>query len=225
MYETQKIIVSISIAWAVIALIWQGIQSRGKGRTDYSVGSGNPIAGIIYNFTWAMLPNHKETIGNHPFWFAIGLLMHIGIFIAIVQIVWYLFTPHPRSIIDTFYVPPIHDIISTGLFIILAISSLCAIVLFLKRVFSKTLRSMSSFDDYFSILLVLDFLVVATIRELSIFQWGPFFIHAAILFFYLPLGKLRHALFFFVARAEYGSRLGYRGTYPAKSGVKVKTVD
>ena len=167
-----------------------------------------------------MLPNHKETISRHPVWFSVGLMMHIGIFIAVVQVLIDLLTPIPDPALIPLFPNPIHDVFSTGLFLILAIASICAFILFLKRVFSATMRYMSSFDDYFSILLVLDFLVAASIRELTVFQWGPFFIHAAILFFYLPLGKLRHALFFFVARAEYGSRLGYRGTYPSKSGVK-----
>ncbi|MCX6646901.1 MAG: hypothetical protein NTY09_11210 [bacterium] len=220
MFLTERIIASVSIIWAISALIYQWIKARGKGRIDYSVQAGNPIRGIIYNFTWAMLPSHKETISRHPVWFSIGLLMHIGIFIAIVQVIIDILIPKQYMVPIPLFPNPIHDVIITGLFFILAIASLCAAVLFLKRVFSKTLRYMSSFDDYFSILLVLDFLLAASFRELRIFQWGPFFIHSAILFFYLPLGKLRHALFFFIARAEYGSRLGYRGTYPAKSGVK-----
>jgi hypothetical protein len=43
---------------------------------------------------------------------------------------------------------------------------------------------------------------------------AAFLIYAGVLFLYFPLGKLRHAVFFFVARADYGRRLGYRGVYP-----------
>ena len=39
-------------------------------------------------------------------------------------------------------------------------------------------------------------------------------IYTGLLLVYLPLGKLRHAVFFFVARGDYGRRLGFRGVYP-----------
>ena len=42
--------------------------------------------------------------------------------------------------------------------------------------------------------------------------------YAALIFLYLPLGKLRHAVFFFVARGDYGWRLGHRGVYPPAGG-------
>ena len=220
MYLPERIITAISILWVIIALIYQWISARGGGRIDYSAKAGSPIKGIIYNFTWAMLPAHKETISRHPVWFTIGVLMHIGILAAIALVFVDLLTPRPYEIIDVMNLSPIPGIISTVLSIIFLIASVCAISLLIKRLGSHEMRAMSSPDDYISILLVMDFLLVALARELGLVYWSIFLIHSAILFFYLPLGKLRHALFFFIARADYGSRLGYRGTYPAKNGAR-----
>jgi len=204
----ERIITLVSIIWAVIALTFQVVCARGSGRKDYSVPAGSPIKGIIYSFTWAMLPSHKETIRLHPVWFTVGVVMHIGILLAMSKVLLVLINPQ---------MAPIGVTIFRSLF---PVALLCAIILFLKRIFSVTLRSMSSPDDYISILLVIDFLFVALAREFGWMNPGVFLIHASVLFFYLPLGKLKHALFFFVARADYGARLGYRGTYPAKIGVK-----
>ena len=204
----ERIITLVSIIWAIAALTLQVVSARGNGRNDYSVPAGSPIKGVIYNFTWAMLPSRKETIRLHPIWFTIGVVMHIGILLAILKVLVVLIRPEAA---------PIGVMIFRSLF---PVALLCAIVLFLKRIFSVTLRSMSSPDDYISILIVIDFLFVALAREIGWMNAGVFLIHASVLFFYLPLGKLKHALFFFVARAEYGARMGYRGTYPAKIGVK-----
>jgi nitrate reductase gamma subunit len=134
--------------------------------------------------------------------------MHIGIFLAILEVLIVLISPQiaPVSLIAFGIVP--------------GISIICAIILFLKRIFSVTMRSMSSPDDYISILLVIDFMVAAMAHEIGYLGSGAFLIHATVLFFYFPLGKLKHALFFFIARADYGARLGYRGVYPVKSGVR-----
>ena len=81
---------------------------------------------------------------------------------------------------------------------------------------SPELRPMSSFDDYLSVSLVIAFLVCAALEGLGLVGRPIFYVCSAAVFFYMPLGKLRHVLFFFVARLDYGRRLGYRGTYPSK---------
>ena len=208
MDSTERIIAAVSIAWAVIALLFQLVSARRIGRKDYSVRAGSPIKGVIYNFTWAMLPSHKETMRLHPYLFAVGVLMHIGVILAIVEILLLLVYP------DMIFISPIVIGVTFG------IPSLCALFLLLRRVFSVNLRSMSSIDDYLSVLITLDFLLAALAHGFGLTGSGVFMVHAALLFFYLPFGKLRHAAFCPVARAEFGALLGYRGTYPAKSGVK-----
>ena len=193
----------------VFLLIYQLIQARGTGRRDYSARAGDTIRGMLYNFTWAMLPSHKETVRLHPFEFTIGVLMHIGIFIAIAKALILIIVP-------TFDIP-----ISYVLVILLGISAFCAIWLLMRRIISLNLRFMSHPDDYVSIVLSLVFMLSAIAQESGFIDAGAFLIVSAIVFFYLPLGKLKHALFFFVARADYGARLGYRGTYPVRNGGSV----
>lgn len=208
MLSTEQIIISISIAWAVIGLLVQWILARGGGRKDYSVRAGNPVLGIIYNFTWAMTPAHKETIRLHPVKFIIGILMHVGIFLAILKVLLLLINPSGAPFVPV----PVS--------VILGVALLCGLYLFLRRCYSPDLRLMSSPDDYISIMLSLGLLLAAILHEFGLITNGALLIYASVLFFYLPLGKLSHALFFFIARAEYGARLGYRGTYPVKHSAK-----
>ncbi|MFH1677183.1 MAG: hypothetical protein ABIC40_09185, partial [bacterium] len=116
MYLAERIIVLISIAWVILALAYQWIKARGAGRKDYSEKAGSPIKGIIYNFTWAMLPRHKETISKHPVWFTVGVIMHIGILAAIARVIVYLLTPQSNSNIINLFPKP--DIVSIALSII-----------------------------------------------------------------------------------------------------------
>ena len=206
MLLTERIIASIGIVWVIISIIVQWAQSRGTGRTDYSARSGDVIRGIIYNFTWAMLPSHKETVRLHPYKFVIGTLMHIGIFLALAKALMLIVWPQVLH-----YNPAVPVVI-------LAIAILCGIYLFFRRVLSSDLRKMSAPEDYISVVVTLGFMIAAMAHESGLISPGAFLICAAIVFFYMPIGKLKHAWFFFIARADYGARLGYRGTYPARNG-------
>ena len=41
-----------------------------------------------------------------------------------------------------------------------------------------------------------------------------YFLEASLLMLYLPVGKLRHTIYFFAARYHLGYFFGYRGTWP-----------
>jgi nitrate reductase gamma subunit len=205
MLITERIIVSVSILWAIAFLLAQVLSSRGN-RRDFSVPAGSPLAGVIYNFTWAMLPQHKESIRLHPGTFTIGILMHLGIFYAIIRTLLLIIDP-------TLIAPGLHLI---G--IIPAIGAFCGIFLLIKRIITPKMKLMSSPDDYISILLTLCLCGVAAMHDFGRVGPGALMVMATIVFIYMPFGKLKHAIFFFIARADYGYRLGYRGTYPSKAG-------
>lgn len=205
MNETIRIIAMASIAWTAIALLVQWVQSKGYRRKDYSAKAGNPIKGIIYNFTYAMTPSHKESIKLHPLEFTVGVIMHIGIFVSIAKAVIALINPQLAT--------HSHLILA----VILAAAIICALIQLFRRILSKELRSISTFDDYLAIVIVSDFLISAFLQEKGVISLTAFLIHATIVFIYMPIGKLRHVLFFFAVRTDFGARLGYRGTYPSKS--------
>ena len=61
------------------------------------------------------------------------------------------------------------------------------------------------------------FLVVSILFVFGQVAVTTYFACSSVLFFYLPLGKLRHCIFFFAARFNFGGRLGCRSVYPVQS--------
>jgi hypothetical protein len=76
------------------------------------------------------------------------------------------------------------------------------------------LRTLSTTDDHVSIWLVTGFLACTAIAV-----WQPqfaaaMFLSAGVMFAYIPLGKIRHCLYFFFARRSFGRFVGHRGVLP-----------
>ncbi len=203
MSDTARYIAFASIAWSALLLTAQLIAARGHGRRDFSVRAGSKLQGLIYNFTAGMMPAHKETVRKHPIKFLIGVVMHMGAFAGFAKV---------GILLSAFSTEPIYPPVTLPF---LGIAFLCGVYLLVRRATTPYLRIMSVFDDYFSILATLCFIAFTMLHEANLIGGSFFLYSSAGLFFYLPLGKLKHALFFFVARANYGARLGYRGVYPA----------
>jgi hypothetical protein len=89
----------------------------------------------------------------------------------------------------------------------------CAALL-VRRAALRELRFLSVPDDYVSNLAVAAFLAATAAFLAGAIGAGALQIAAALLLLYLPLGKLRHALFFWLARGDLAWRLGLRGVYP-----------
>jgi hypothetical protein len=202
MHDASWIAALSSVAFAAAALAIQLASAWGGGRRDLSAPAGSAARGVLFNFTLGMAPGHKETARLHPVKFAIGVAMHVGVVLAILRALVLLAAPG---------LAPPFPIALAALF---GASAACGAILFVRRLVVADLRGMSSFEDYFSALMTIGFLVASSLEQLGGVSRSAFFACAAALFFYLPLGKLRHAAFFFAARADYGRRLGHRGVYP-----------
>lgn len=208
MLVIERIIVASSVVWAAALLLWRLATVWGGGRKDYSARAGSPARGVLYNFTTAMSPAHKEAARLHPFKFTVGLVMHVGVALAVVKVLVILVKP------ETLPLAPV----PLGGF--LGLATAAALFLFVRRFFSPNLRPISVFDDYFAAFVTTLFLGAASLHEFRVVTTGAFLLIGAGATFYVPLGKLRHVLFCPVARFDLGRRLGYRGTFPATRGVK-----
>ncbi|HUU83192.1 MAG TPA: hypothetical protein VM243_06775 [Phycisphaerae bacterium] len=197
-----KVFAASAILWSVIALAVQVWQAWGGGRRDYSERAGSPARGVVYNFTVAMTPAHKETIRRHPFAFAIGLVMHVGVVLVLVSVVLLLAWPAAGGVVLRVGRP------------VVVLSLLAGAFLLVRRAVAGDLRAMNAPDDYLAVAVTCVLLLLASIPAMSSENPVVLLIYSGLLALYLPLGKLRHVVFFFVARADYGRRLGYRGVYP-----------
>ena len=189
----------ISLAFHFIRLIRLGSPK------DYSLKRGNLKSAIAYSFVGAMNPLKKESAYLHLPTYTAGILYHIGTFTSIVIFFLFIFN---ISLAYTF---------QWVLICILFVSSVSGLGIFLKRLTQKKLRSLSNPDDYISNILVTAFQLFTLIALISE-AFAPFyFICAGLLLLYLPLGKLKHSLYFFAARYHLGFFYGWRGIWPEKS--------
>jgi hypothetical protein len=196
--NAARIFCALAAVVSFAALAWQLRAARGVGRVDRSVAAGDPARCVRYAFTLAMLPRHKETVRLHPLEFALGLLLHAGAVPALLGAALAAAAP------------------AAGLAVLGALRPLFAIALaaglalLARRIFSARLRALSIPDDYAAIAATCGLLACAWRAPAAVVL-----VYAGALFLYLPLGKLRHAVFFFAARGDLGRRLGRRGVYPA----------
>ena len=197
-----KIFVALSLVWAVIALTVQVLTAWGGGRRDYSKPAGSPARGLLYGFTGAMLPAHKETVRLHPAKFAVGLVLHVGVIVTLSGAVLLLIAPVIGGRLLAVVWP------------LLLVSLIAGLYLFVHRLRSPVLRTLSVPDDYLATLATCGWLALACVAAVGERGLLAFLVYTGVLLVYLPLGKLRHAVFFFVARGEYARRLGHRGVYP-----------
>jgi nitrate reductase gamma subunit len=133
-----------------------------------------------------------------------GLLYHIGTFTAIVLFFLLLVNIELTGSMQWVLIG------------ILAVSGLSGCGIFLKRITIKKLRSLSNPDDYISNLLVTVFQFF-TLGMLVKESFAPiYFLCVSLLLLYLPLGKLKHSLYFFSARYHLGFFYGWRGIWPSR---------
>jgi hypothetical protein len=189
-----------SIAWAIVglgatvAVAWRRGTSRVAG-----VDAGPAWPGIAYAFGPGMSPRAKESAANHPWLYAAGVLYHAGIAAAALTLavtVARIALPSP---------------VAGALAVILIASLAAGAGLFARRASSELLRAISAPDDYASNLLVNAWLATAVLSLTLPRATTVFLVTTILLGLYAPLGKIRHCVFFLLARAEFGARLGRRG--------------
>jgi len=196
--DTPRVVAAASFAWAVALLAGQAALAwRRRGR-DYAVAAASPWLGLVYTFTLGLSPARKETARRHPLKLGAGIILHVAIGAAIARAV-------------AFVAIPTRDLLPGATIALCASGVPAAASLLANRAYHPILRAMNGADDYAAILFTGAFIALAAAAALKLIPSYLFGYAAAAFFFYLPLGKLRHALFCPLARAELGLRLGRRG--------------
>ena len=192
----MKLLVMLAGSWCVLLLGAQLLQARSYGRKRaFAPAAGNPGAGVRYAFTGAMLPWAKESVRMNPASYLGGLAYHAGLFAAFTMLFW-----------------PSRALAALPLAGALAGSALLA-----KRILKPHLRGLSNADDFIANGLATGFAALAGASAFlpwaaSILPWW-----CAALLFYIPLGKIRHCVFFFLSRYHLGAFFGRRGSFPPEA--------
>lgn len=170
---------------------------------DYAPPSGNPGKGIQYSFTGAMSPSKKESAFLHLPTYTAGLAFHMGTFLSVFLV----FLLLADVVLPSF--------LAWGLAALLMAASACGLAILIKRIVKIGLRQLSNPDDYISNILVTGFQLITAIALIPGVSLKPLlFTWAGILLLYIPMGKLKHLMYFFAARRQLGLFYGRRGVWP-----------
>ncbi len=175
----------------------------GKPR-DLSRKAGNTGAAIVYSFTSAMSPTNKESAFLHLPTYSAGIVYHIATFVSLAVMLLMVVSIN----------------FSQSLKFILAITafagSASGIAILVKRIADKKLRRLSNPDDYISNILVTVFQLMTGLALLFDSLYPAYLLVAALLFLYMPVGKLKHIIYFFAARYHLGFFYGWRNVWPPR---------
>lgn len=176
--------------------------------SDRSPIKGNISHGITYAFTTGMLPWTKESTRIHTIAYLRGIGFHIGIFTAIGVV-----------IVSPFWAS-LPSLLSWILFWVLALGAVLGAAGGILRIAKHNLRGLSLPDDHFAVWLTTLFITLAGLAVVRDAFVIPMYIVSAVTFVYVPLGKIRHCLYFFFSRSFFGKFFGRRAVFPHPEVVK-----
>ncbi|MGZ6316127.1 MAG: hypothetical protein ACXWNQ_02615 [Anaerolineales bacterium] len=175
---------------------------------DKSPLKGDPQQGIRYAFTLGMMPWAKESTRIHMVAYLRGIGFHMGIFAALgALLISPFWTLLPREL-------------TVLLLVVLGISSLLGAAGGVMRLAEHNLRGLSTPDDHFAVRLVTIWMAVSALAVWNSAFLAAFYILSAITLAYIPLGKIRHCLYFFFSRTFFGKFFGRRAVFPHPEAVK-----
>jgi hypothetical protein len=179
---------------------------------ELSEKSGSIPRAEVYSYTVAMFPREKESCYLHLPTYIGGVLFHIGTFIGLFLFLVFFFVE--PALFREWLLLAIAVLLVC---LYLVVSAISGIALLLKRLLLKKLRTLSTLDDYLSNLLTTSFQIVTAFYLYFLNDAATYYyIFASILLLYLPVGKLRHAVYFFAARYQLGFFYGWRNSWPPK---------
>jgi hypothetical protein len=204
-----KLAIGCALAWTGANFIsfWRRLlKLRRLGPEAWPRGS--PREGVIYALGKGLLPWEKESTRRHWLIYLIGISYHLSIAAGFLWLGIIIFSPLASSSPRLFLTP------------FLAIGAGAGLSLFWRRVLNPKLRNLSQPDDYAANLLVDSFLFSAALTTVKPGTEAFLLVMSFCLILYIPLGKIRHCVFFLPSRFIFGRYFGRRGILPQQSGVK-----
>jgi nitrate reductase gamma subunit len=173
--------------------------------TDGPSGAKRSLFSIA--MPWAM-----GSTRQHPFLYVQFVIFHLGV---------------AASIAMSFVIPYAPQLIS-GRAVIFCLqvlfigAALVGVVRLIRRLSDVYLRAISSPDDYFSLALLIVWLVLSSLAAPNSRQTSApllaYFFMTAFFLVYVPFSKISHYIYYPFARWYLGRTLGHRGVYPLVKG-------
>lgn len=194
-------VIGLAIAVVGIALRWRHLSLRPLP-VDRTPAKGNPGRGVAYALTLGMAPWSKESTRLHAVAYMRGVGFHLAVFLGLAAVAaspWW---------------PIVPGQVRLGVAVVLAAGAILGIAGSLMRLIELHLRTVSTPDDHFAVAWVTVFLAVTATALWNAAFAVPMYLVTALMLAYVPLGKIRHCLYFFVSRVFFGRFVGRRGVLP-----------
>jgi len=175
---------------------------------DRSPIKGNLSHGITYAFSTGMMPWAKESTRIHMLAYLRGIGFHVGVFAAIGAV---LLSPFWGWL-------PL--LLRQLLFWVLLLGAILGAAGGVMRIAERNLRGLSLPDDHFAVWLTTLFILMTGLALVNKAFTIPMYLLSAATFVYVPLGKIRHCLYFFFSRLFFGRFFGRRAVFPHPQATK-----
>ncbi len=195
-------------------LIWLlKFKPTGERQARTGLPGRTPRKGILYSWAIIAMPWAMESSRTRFLLYLQFVIFHLGVAAAILL---------------SFIIPYLPQLLGERI-LVLGIQGItgaaCAMGLFrlIRRVSSRSMRAISSPDDYFSLTLLIVWLLFATLAAPNSTAGGEgilltFFILTAFFLIYVPFSKISHYLYYPFTRYYFGKTMGRRGVYPLARG-------
>ena len=206
--EVQIVALSFLLLVYILRIIWL---FRFKSHKEKSYPEGNATAGIAYSMLNVAMPWAMESARKRPFFYIQFVLFHLGVTFAIGA---------------TFIIPYWPQLFENKVIVIvfqfiIGMAFIVGLFRLFRRIFRTSIRLISSWDDYFSLVLMILYFAVAFFAVLNNYQkseWALILFFALTAFFliYVPFSKIGHYLYYPFTRYFLGRTMGHRGVYAKK---------
>ncbi len=168
-------------------------------RPERAAPVGSPAGGVLYAFTWGMMPWAKESTRRHLVAYLRGIVFHAGIATAFLALV---LSPWQGTLAP---------LLRWGLVMLMGIGALAGVGGLIARIAEARLRRLSTPDDFFSVGLVSVFVGAGAAAWADPRWQALFYLLAAVTLIAVPFSKIRHCFYFFFSRYFFGVGFGRRG--------------
>jgi nitrate reductase gamma subunit len=202
--QWSLVILVFGLAWRLVGVLLL------KKKPDHSEPRGSGGIGGALRMIWVRMWPKPEFMRNEALDLALGYVFHIGLFVVV-----FFFLPHILFIKDlTGLSWP--NLPNGVIFFIGAVTVAAMVALLFQRIMTPVKRLLSNFDDYFSWFVTVAPLVTGLLASAHVGAryetlLALHLLSVALLFIWLPFGKLMHTFMVFVSRGTTGAAFARKG--------------
>ena len=203
LYLSLLLLSGLAFAFSIAAFAWRLRSFSMLNRPpDQAPARGRVGSGIVYAYTLGMAPWSKESTRRHWVSYMRGVAFHMGIFLGLA------------ILLTSPWLGGLPALWSSLLGVGAGIGAIFGLMGYVARYFERNLKSLSTPDDYASVLLVSVFLASASLWLFYPPAFPVFYLSAAVMLVYAPFSKIRHCIYFAYSRLFYGKVIGSRAILP-----------